>query len=286
MSDTYGAAAPTNEQPNQAAAVEQATPTESVRDLDAPLENAEPKVETDKPVPDAAQEEAKRLSRSQRYQRKISALAGVNERAHAENQTLKQELEALKKAKAPDAGPKPEDFPNGEWDPAYLAKLAAHEALKAVRPELDARNQRDEQERQSNAAKTQSQKLEESAAKVRERLPDFDDTLKAFIDDGGEFAPHVRAAINASGDKAALIIYNLAKDADLADKLNGMSREEVLIEIGELRAKAALPERKTTTKAPAPLSAVKGGAAPTVTLASLADSDDVSGYVKARRAKG
>ncbi len=281
MSDTEGAATPTNEQP-QAAAVEQATPAESIRDVDAPLENAEPKVEAE-PAPDAAQEEAKRLSRSQRYQRKISAQAGVIDRIEAERQQLAKENEELKKAKTTDAAPNPADFPNGEWDSGYISKLAAHEALKAVRPELDARKQSDEQERQTNAAKTARQKLDDNAAKAREHIPDFDQTLDAFREDGGEFAPHVKEAIFASGDKAALIIYNLAKDPDHADRLNGMSPQEVLIEIGELRAKASLPERKTTTKAPAPLSTLRGGAAPSVDVHALAKNDDATAYIEARR---
>lgn len=288
MSDEQvAAAAATNEQTQPgAAAVEQATPKEGIRDVDAPLENAEPKIETTEPVvSEEAQEEQKRLSRSQRYQRKISALSGVIERSEAEKQQLRQENETLKKAKTTDAAPNPADFPNGEWDSGYIAKLAAHETLKTVRPELDARKQSDEQERQSNAAKTASQKVADSAAKARERIADFDETLQAFREDGGEFAPHVRDALIASGDKGPLIAYNLAKDPDLADRLNAMSPQEALLEIGELRAKAALPERKTLTKAPAPLAAVKGGAAPTADIHALAKSDDADAYIAARRAQ-
>lgn len=280
------AAAVTTELANSAAVVEQATPTESVRDLDAPLENAEPGVKTEQPVPDEAQEEAKRLSRSQRYQRKISALSGVIERTEARAAELERKLEAAEKAKATDTAPNPADFPAGEYDPAYIAKLAEISTLKAVDARLSEREKRDEQTRQTNAATTESQKLNESAAKVRERIADFDETLQAFREDGGEFAPHIQDAIRASGDKGPLIAYNLAKDPDLADRLNAMSPREALLEIGELRAKAALPERKTQTKAPAPLRTVTGGAAATATLHDLANSDDVTEYVAARRKAG
>lgn len=281
MTETEGAAAPATEQAVIVPAeTEQATPTESVQ-TDAQTENADTKA----PEQTSEDTEKKAQSRSERYRRKISAQAGVIERIETERQELRRQLESLQKSKATDTPPNPSEFANGEWDPAYIAKLSAHESLKAVRAQLDEREQREATERQKQAATSAHQRLEESAAKVRERLPDFDETLKAFLDDGGEFAPHVQAAVSASGERAAIVAYNLAKDPELVERLNAMPREEALMEIGELRAKARLPEPRTQTKAPAPITALKGGAAPGTDINRLAKSDDVSAYAAARKAQ-
>lgn len=281
MTDETGAAAPVTEQAVTAPAeIEKATPDTSVQS-DAVQENADANA-TENKSEDA---EKKSQSRSERYRRKISALSGVIERNETRTQELERELETLKKAKASDTAPNPADFPSGEWDPGYIAKLSAHEALKAVNAKLDEREQQDTKSRQQLAAERAQKSLDDSAAKVRERLTDFDETLKTFLDEGGEFAPHVRAAVAASGERAALVAYQLAKDPDLVDRLNAMSREEALLEIGELRAKARLPEPKKQTQASAPLATVKGGAAPAQDYASLAKNDDATAYWTARRAQ-
>lgn len=282
MKDESGAAAPATE-PAQVAPAESepATQVESVPNAEAAPENAEtPK---DQEQPQELDTEQKRQSRSERYRRKISALSGVIERTETEKQELQKEVEALRKAKASDQPPNPADFQGGDYDPAYIAKLAAHESLKAITARLDEREQKDTQDRQRQSAQSAQKKLDESAEKIRGLVPDFDKTLQAFLEDGGEFSPHVKAALHSSGEKAPLLAYQLAKNPDLADRLNGMSPQEALLEIGELRAKASLPTAKTKSSAPPPLKNPVGGASKSVDLATLAKNDDATAYWIARR---
>ncbi len=282
MTETEGAAAPTNEQPEQAAGSEQANPNEGIRDVDAAPENAEqPKVDQEQPKPDET--EQRRLSRNQRYQRKISALSGVVDQTRTENQSLKQQLEELKKASVTDNLPKPSDYPSGEFDPQYVADLAAIKAEAKISTKLDERDRKTAGERAATEAGRALEAFNVHAEKAKAAITDFDETIESFVEDGGEFAPHVVRRLHKAGEKGPVLAYQLAKDPDLTERLNAMSAEDAAVEIANLQAKATLPERKTQTKAPAPLSRLNGGAAATATVHDLAKSDDATAYVEARR---
>jgi hypothetical protein len=129
------------------------------------------------------------------------------------------------------------------------------------------------------------QEFLEHAQQIKASITDYDQTIDAFEKAGGKFAPHVIEELLEIGEKGPLLAYQLAKTPGLAAELNAMSPRDAAREIGRLEAKAALPERKVTTKAPAPLRPVSGGAAATVSLVDLAKSDDAEGYIAARRAQ-
>lgn len=279
MSDTEGAAAPTSEQPQQGvAAVEQATPTDGIRDVvDATPENAEqPKLDTENPEGQKpeGEEERKRLSKSQRQQRKIARLSTMV----AEQAT---ELDGFRKSSQAnqDAEPKEADF-NGDyfaWQRA-VSKWDAKQLIKEVVPQTE---KKQPDARAINHEEAVQEFLENVSA-TKPLIPDFDATVSAFEKGGGKLADHVIEEIRDS-EKGPMLLYHLAKNPAIAAELNAMSPRDAAREIGRLEAKTVLPERKTTTKTPAPLTPLRGGAAPTVDVHALAKSDDATAYIEERR---
>ncbi len=240
------------------------TPVAAETTPEAP-ETPEEGTEDDKP---------KRLPRSQRDKRKISYLAGENARMAEELTQLRQS----QPAKA-DAEPKLEDFADydkfSDAKTRWIARQEAATAREEFRKELVS-------EREKNFAQSKVKELEARAEALKERVPDFDKVIKTFVEDGGEFAPHVRDAVIRVGPELA---YYLATHPDIAEELNELEPFEAAIRIGELRPKLSPAQPKKQTQAPAPVAAPKGGAAAPVDLRALAKSDDVSAYVAARRAQ-
>lgn len=285
MSDEQVAAAAATSEPAQQApaAVEPATPAESIRDVDALPENAEAKATTDAKAdeqgkPEGEEAERKKLSRSQRKDRKIARLTTmVTEQA--------TELESFRKTATAnqDAEPKEADF-NGDyfaWQRA-VAKWDTKQLLKEVAPQI-APEKKQPDARDLNREEAQ-QEFQELAEQVKASIPDFVETIEAF-NAKHKLAPHVIEELLEVGEKGPLLAYQLAKNPSVAAELNAMSPRDAAREIGRLEAKATLPERKTITKAPAPLTKISGGAAPTVDVHALAKSDNADDYVAARRAQ-
>ena len=278
MTEETGAAAPQAEQAQAPAASEQATPQTGVtQEADAGTEQAETQgQEQAEQQGDDDADKPKKRSTSDRYRRKISAQAGVIER-------LSSELDALK-SKPTDDAPKVTDYAQGEWDPAFIADTAAHKAAQKISSKLDERDQRSKAE-QINAAKSEAaEDFMERADGLRPQIPDFDDAFAKFAQSGGQFAPHVIEEIHAS-ENGPMLAYHLAKNPSLAIELNSLSPRDVAREIGRLEAKVSLPQPKKQTQAPAPLAALKGGAAPATDLHKLAKSHDASAYIAARNAQ-
>jgi hypothetical protein len=69
-------------------------------------------------------------------------------------------------------------------------------------------------------------------------------------------------------DKGPLIAYHLAKNPERLRELEGMSGMRLAREIGRFEGSVRMPSSNKQTRAPIPLSALKGGAAPTPSLAN------------------
>jgi hypothetical protein len=270
MSDNEGAAAPATEQAQPAPAeAQQATPTEGQPVAEqAAAENAET----------AQEERPKRRSTTDRYRRKLSAQAGVIER-------LASELDQLKAGgsqKQTSDLPKPSDYPQGEFDPAYVADLAAIKVDQRLNARFEERDKLTKQERAQEDSRKAIAEFEKRAAKVKDVVPDFEDALEAFVEDGGSFADHVARRLHKAGDKGPVLAYHLAKNPELADELNNMDPADAAAELVRIEAKLALPQPKKQTQAPAPLAPVKGAAVPPKDVHAAAKSDDLSAYYKMR----
>jgi hypothetical protein len=147
-------------------------------------------------------------------------------------------------------------------------------------------------------ARERGERWQKRRASVSEKLTDFDEVVGA--------AAHVRInqfvsdALNES-DREAELVYKIAQDPSIADRLNAMTPRQAALEIGrmesalqtvsaepdpdevpvEIKPEAKAPVRKTTT-APAPIKPIAKGGSTAVDLSRLKGDD----YVKARAAQG
>jgi hypothetical protein len=283
MTEEAGAAAPAPEQaaPSAPAAAEQATPIETLPNPNArpEPENAEPKAQETAPKEEETEpDEPKRLTRNQRLQRKAARLSTMVAEQAAELERLRQ---ATDKSDA-ESEPKEADY-NGDWT-KFQADYAAWRAAKTVSQKFTEREQRDAEQRLRERRQEAADEFLERSEQIKAAVSDFDEVIGAFEKSGGKFAPHVVEELMES-EKGPMLAYTLAKSPGLAAQLNALSPRDAAREIGRLEAKVSLPQPKKQTQAPAPLSTITGGAAPTKSLVDLAKSEDATAYAAARRAQ-
>lgn len=278
METEQGAAAPVDEQAVIAPAEsEQATQTQEQPNQEAAPENAETK-ETEQS--DEQPDEPKRLTRNQRLQRKAARLSTMVAEQAAEIERFRQTTARS----TADAEPKPSDYESGEYDPKYIRDHAAHIAKTAAREALSEREERDTKRQLNERTQEAVEDFLERVESVKKSIPDYDQAVTAFANQGGKFEPHVIEEIRDS-EKGPQLAYHLAKNPGLAAELNAMSARDAAREIGRLEAKVSLPQPKRQTQAPAPLTALNGGASPARSVADLAKSEDVSELIASWRKK-
>jgi hypothetical protein len=150
-------------------------------------------------------------------------------------------------------------------------------------PDHDPAEQRAADERRLRAEGAFQARFKELAVAI----PDFADsqiTLKTFPprDDIAEMI--------VKSDLGAEVAYVLGKSHEAIEELNSLPPVEAARWIGRLESfilnnkqqPKTEPARRNVTRASAPLSTLKGGAAPSQDVHSLAKSDDVSAYIAAR----
>lgn len=176
--------------------------------------------------------------------------------------------------KAPDEkAPTPDQFP--DYD-SYIKALAIHAAKAAV----------------SSAAKETAHQHVRTAedsiwasklAETQSQIPDYQ-TIVAASDQ--EVAPHVVEAIRAA-ELGPALVYHLAKNPDIAARLNGLSPAKAAIELGRIEATLEAPREvevpaKPPSNAPEPEKPI---AAPRNTSVSL-ETAEMTDYIAARRKQG
>jgi hypothetical protein len=210
----------------------------------------------------------------------------------------RQRAEAKEKAEAEANAPKkpePKDF---EQYNDYVEALADFKADQKVDSKLD---ERDKAAAKAKAEQTRASTWKERAAKFAESAPDYHEVMQAS---DVPVAPHVIEALEDS-DMGPTIAYHLAKNPEIADRLNAMSPTAAAREIGKLEGKLATdtaptpdPNAETqgeraapaapaarapkTTSAPPPAKPLSSGRSTSVDL-SKAGMDD---YVKTRASQG
>lgn len=155
--------------------------------------------------------------------------------------------------------PKPEDYPDAFQFAEALAEWSADNALR----------KRDKEEAEK-AANKEREKIQQAwqgrVAKAKEAMPDYDDTIAAS--DVAVSDP-VRDAIIES-DHGPSILYLLASEPAIAEKLSKLSVLGQLREIGKLELKFEKPPEakpkdesveEPRRRAPAPIEPVRGGRA-------------------------
>lgn len=200
---------------------------------------------------DSAEEQPKKLSRSERQRRRLRALS-------TEIETLKAQLSEKAASNAGDP-PKEEDF-GGDYL-KYQAALSAYETAQAVRKEFEGRDKQAREERLRERQREAAEEFIERAEEFKARVTDFDQAVERFVKAGGKFEPHVVEELQLSEQGPALV-YQLASNPQLAAELNAMSPRDAARAIGRLEAKVSLPNPKKQTSAPKPIVPPSGGATP------------------------
>jgi len=257
------------------------SPTEAVEtEPVAEIEQSEPVVENEEKVTEEPKPKVKMRFDEVTKQRDIAKQEA--EQARIRTQELEQELKAIKsqavlKEQSRDEKPRPDQFVDAF---EYAEALADWSAENAV---MRARQEDVEKMKQAERAKvidTWNKKLEAT----KSELPDFDDMVASS---DVVVSDQVRDAILES-DVGPRILYHLAENQDLAEKISKSSLSSALREIGKLEAKFEKTEPVKSvaqkSKAPAPISPIKAG---TSEQAIITDTDKMtySQYKAMRQAK-
>lgn len=245
--------------------VQEETPSEPVEEA---KDQSEPQPEETKATEEKKQNPKleKRFSELTK-QRKLAEenLAKEREAREAlENRLKELEGKATPKPVEENVKPQPSQF-NDAFE--YAEALAEWSAEQAILNREKAEAERKEQEQRQNVIKSWNQRLET----VKADLPDYDEMIASASDITVSDA--IRDAMLES-EQGPRILYHLAENPELAEKLNSMSQVSALREIGKLEArfeaketpKEAKAEAETKpsvakSKAPAPISPIKTSSA-------------------------
>ena len=237
------------EAPVEAAPVEETPDTEPA--VEAQTES-EPEAETEAEVTDKPKQNPK-------LEKRFSELTRRAKQAEAEKQALEARLQELEAKVTPPAptekdilGEKPQA---SQFQDAfeYAEALAEWSAEKAILEREKQEAERKVAEERNKVIQSWTQKLE----KAKAELPDFDDMVASS---NVQVRDEVRDAILES-DVGPQILYHLASDDELANKIATMPVHKALKELGKLEIqferKEAPAEVKSEpvarSKAPAPI---------------------------------
>lgn len=267
------------DQPEVEAVVEE-SPTEpmEVEEQSEPVAEDEEKVtEERKPNPKLE----KRFSEltKQREQLRKEAEAERQKREELETRLKALESQAAPKEQSRDEKPRPDQFVDAFEYAEALADWSAENAVMRARQE-DV--ERKIQEERQKVIETWNRKLEST----KSELPDFDEMVGSadvMVSD------QVRDAILES-DVGPRILYHLAENPDIAEKISKSSLITALREIGKLEARFEKTEPKEVkpvavkSKAPAPISPIKAGTSEQVVVTDT-DKMTYAQYKAMRQAK-
>lgn len=234
-------------------------------------ETVEPTEVVDQSEPEEAEAEAKQegeRKHNPKLERRFSEITKQREEARKEAQQEREARQALearlaalesqqkpqKLAEAVDEKPQPSQFQDAFEYAEALAEYTADQRIANMKREEAEAKQAEER---AKVIKQWTSKVE--AAKAT--LPDFDDIVASsdvVVNDD------IRDAILES-DVGPQILYHLAENDEVAQKIAGLSPKAALREIGKLEARfEAKPEVEkpapiVKSKAPAPITPIRGG---------------------------
>ena len=119
----------------------------------------------------------------------------------------------------------------------------------------------------------------------KEKFGDWQDSVDNLNAVGLMTRPLIEAA--AETGAAAEVIRHLGQDLDEASRIASLPPVRMAVEVAKLAGKLITPKTRAISNAPAPVSPVKGSAAaPAADLRKIADADDMTAWVAARKAAG
>jgi len=220
----------------------------------------EPAAEKGQSEPKLAEDEAtgtEEKKQNPKLEKRFSELTKQRKEAEAKIKELESQLAAKESFREPNKEPEsnrkptPDDFKDAFEYAEALADWSAEQALARREKEV---KQKEIEAKRETVIKTWQQKLETTIAE----LPDYEDMVASSTVTVNDT---VRDAIIES-DVGPRILYELASDDDLAEKLNTMTTAGALKLIGKLEAKfekteePVKAEKKTVaakSKAPEPI---------------------------------
>jgi hypothetical protein len=242
------------------------SPTETAAETEEVVENpdSEPATEESSSEPKAEDEAEEAEKPKDKLEKRFSKISKQRDEANARAEQLESRLRDLEARANPqpiaqtanvDDKPQASQF-NDAFE--YAEALAEWSAEKALRDRDIAESQRKADEERNKVIENWNQKV----AKAKSSMPDFDEIVASSTT---VVSDAVRDAIIES-DVGAQILYHLASDDEYAESLSKMPAIKALKEIGRLEARFEVedkPEVKartvTQSKAPAPISPLKGG---------------------------
>jgi hypothetical protein len=235
--------------------------------VDAPVEeitDSEPATEESSSEPKAEDEAEEAEKPKDKLEKRFSKISKQRDEANARAEQLESRLRELEAKANPqpiaqtadvDDKPRADQF-NDAFE--YAEALAEWSAEKALRDRDIAESQRKADEERNKVIESWNQKV----AKAKSSMPDFDEIVASSTT---VVSDAVRDAIIES-DVGAQILYHLASDDEYAESLSKMTAIKALKEIGRLEARFETEEKPeikaravTQSKAPAPISPLKGG---------------------------
>ena len=260
------------------------SPTEAVEtEPVVETEQSEPVVENEEKVTEEPKPKVKMRFDEVTKQRDLAKQEA--EQARIKMQELEQELKAIKSQAAPkqeqsrDEKPRPDQFVDAFEYAEALADWSAENAVMRARQEdVEKRIQAE----RAIVIETWNKKLEAT----KTELPDFDDMVASS---DVVVSDQVRDAILES-DVGPRILYHLAENQELAEKISKSSLITALREIGKLEAKFEKTEPKEVktvaqkSKAPAPINPIKAGTSEQVIVTDT-DKMTFQQYKAMRQAK-
>lgn len=235
----------------------------------AEAEKSEPTEAVEQSEPEEAEAEAKQegeRKQNPKLERRFSEITKQREEARKEAQQEREAKQALEarlaalenrgqpqQVKPVDEKPQPSQFSDAF---EYAEALAEYTADKRIAEMKQQEAQAKQAEEQQKVIQTWAKKVES----VKATLPDFDEIVassQVVVNDD------IRDAILES-DVGPQILYHLADNDEIAQKIAGLSPKAALREIGKLEARfEAQPEAEKTapivkSKAPAPIQPLRG----------------------------
>lgn len=198
--------------------------------------------------------------------------SGVD-RLRRERDALRSEVEALR-SRAPAAddsaaiesavlkeigdAPKESDF--DDWF-KYERALNAYETEKRI-VTREIKNQAQQAARHTDARLREAfEVFRERSAEAASVIPDFAEVVSKTTVETHPASPTVQQLILES-EKGPLLQYHFAKNAADLRRINELSPLSAAREIGKIEARLSLAKPNNATRAPPPVNAPKGGAAP------------------------
>lgn len=239
----------------------------------APEDEQRPEGAEGKPSEDDNEQEddgrPRKRSRTDRYRDRIRELS-------VELEAERRRNSGAGTKEAPKA-PAEADF-NGDYAAFEAARheFSVEQAIRRVRDE-DARTANEAKSRELNDARASLYR--ERAAEAKSTLTDFDKVLESSRNE--QVRDDISDFIQES-EKGPHLAYHLAKHPEQLRDLNRLPPMQAARELARIEARLSVATPKKQTSAPAPISSLRGGAAPTRALSEMSMDE----YVAARRKEG